>query len=66
MIYHFLYLFYTECKIGYKSIDGKPCVACPVGFYGQKCRERCICQKNERYLIDLAIEIIGCKLERNF
>ncbi|CAG2220330.1 unnamed protein product [Mytilus edulis] len=45
-----------ECKIGYKSIDGKPCVACPVDFYGQKCHARCSCQENERYLIDLAIE----------
>lgn len=46
----FLHLFYAECPIGYKSIDGAPCNPCPQGFWGENCKTECSCKKHERYM----------------
>ncbi|XP_052080271.1 uncharacterized protein LOC127718322 [Mytilus californianus] len=35
----------TECKIGYRSIEGKPCTHCPNNRFGERCLNRCNCNQ---------------------
>ncbi|XP_071124487.1 uncharacterized protein [Mytilus edulis] len=39
---------FIECKIGYVSKDGLPCMPCSPGRWGKKCVDVCSCQHNER------------------
>lgn len=38
----------VECKTGYASKDGLPCLPCVDGEWGRKCRFTCNCQDHEK------------------
>lgn len=55
-----VYLF-TECKNGYVSKDGSPCIPCSPVRWGKNCGYTCNCQHHERYVV-LAV----CHIFQNY
>lgn len=49
-----MFFLISDCSIGFVSVDGEPCKACPEGRYGRKCISICTCKVNERYLVQLS------------